>query len=227
MKSGKFRHQGRPWGLGLWLSTVLCLTVPGCSSAPKQASGTAAEAPSSKSVMDHLSTMKDKALESIGLKDVEVPEITLPERRLNWRIEADAKLNTLPTGEPLALLTRIYKLRSPHALMQVPAEVFTDPAQEKQRLGDDLLEVREIQLIPGQVVSFQEKTAREARYVAIVAQYRHPAAQRWRFVFSAEQAEKTGLKIGAHACALSSPALAPIGLPAGLAATPSTPCPLK
>lgn len=175
-------------------------------------------------VMEGIGAMKDKALESVGIKKPEVPESAKPERSIRWRLQASDALNTDAQGESLALLTRIYKLKSPNAFMQVPYEVFGDPAQEKARLGDELIETREVQLIPGQRHEVMDKVAREAPYVAIVALYRQPAPQRWRYVFSAEAAEKTGLTLGAHACALTVQSGEPIGLPLSLVRSADLSC---
>jgi type VI secretion system protein VasD len=175
-------------------------------------------------VMDSLGAMKDKALESVGIKKADVPEAAKPERNISWRIQASESLNTDAQGQPLALLTRIYKLKSPGSFMQIPYEVFGDPVQEKARLGDELIETREVQLIPGQRYESNDKVAREARYVAIVALYRQPAAQRWRYVFSTEAAEKSGLVLGAHACALTVQSGEPIGLPLSLVRSADMPC---
>lgn len=59
--------------------------------------------------------------------------------------------------------------------MQLPYDVFGDPVREKARLGDELIEAKEIQLIPGQKIEINDKTIRDARYIAIVALYRQPA----------------------------------------------------
>ena len=42
-----------------------------------------------------------------------------------------------------------------------------------------------------------------AAYIGVVALFRAPAGQRWRVSFSASEAQKSGITIGAHACALS------------------------
>lgn len=194
-----------------WAGAAL-LSLSACSSVPTAI------------VLEGLGAMKDKALESVGVKKADVPEAAKPERNIQWRLQASPSLNTDPQGQPLALLTRIYKLRSPNAIMQLPYDVFGDPVREKARLGDELIEAKEIQLIPGQKIEINDKTIRDARYIAIVALYRQPAPQRWRYVFSAEAAEKTGLSLGAHACALTVQAGEPIGIPLATARSADMPC---
>ena len=49
--------------------------------------------------------------------------------------------------------------------------------------------------------------------VDIVNVFRAPDALRWRFVFDTKAAAKTGITIGAHACALSVSEGDPVGVP--------------
>ncbi len=172
------------------LSTLLAL-LTGCASSTKEV------------LMDGLSAAKDKALESVGLKKVELPESAKPERTIAWTLQADEQLNRGHSGPALSVVTRLYKLRSPDALLKAPMETFGNPALERARLGDDLIEVREIPLLPGQVVSFKEKTHRDVRHVAVVALFHRPAAGRWRYAFATEDVERTGISLGAHACSLT------------------------
>jgi type VI secretion system protein VasD len=185
------------------------------------------EAPAG-SFIDTLGSYKDKALEAVGLKKPELPEVPdvqLPDRKVLWRLHASDSLNVAPGGAPVALLTRIYKLRSPNAFLQAPYEVFGDPSKEKAQLGDDMVETREVQMIPGQHDEVLDKVAREARYVGIVALFRNPSPQRWRYAFRSESAEKTGLSIGLHACAMSVQVGEPIGQPLSVARSAAVSCP--
>jgi type VI secretion system protein VasD len=215
----------------IWVALSACTTTPPVKvasteldklSLPKEAPGT------SSSVLDTLGGYKDRALEAIGFKKPELPElpeVQLPDRKLLWRLHASDSLNVLPTGESVALLTRIYKLRSPNAFLQAPYEVFGDPAKEKAQMGDDVIETREVQMIPGQHDEVNEKVAREVRYIGIVALYRNPSPQRWRYAFRTESAEKSGLSIGLHACAMSVQVGEPIGQPLSTARSVAVPCP--
>lgn len=199
-------------GVQAWVAMLTAGLLGACSHAPTAI------------VMEGLGAMKDKALETVGVKRPDVPEAAKPERNIHWRVQASESLNVDAQGQSLALLTRIYKLRSPNAIMQVPYDVFGDAAKEKARLGDELIEARELQLVPGQTIDVTDKTAREARYVAIVALYRQPADQRWRYVFSSEAAEKSGLSLGAHACALTVQVGEPIGIALSVARSADMAC---
>jgi type VI secretion system protein VasD len=144
------------------------------------------------------------ALDATGLRKApELPDAQKPPRTVALRLHAADKLNVDAGGQPLALVARIYKLRQNIAFEQAPFAAFLDPAAEKQALGADLLEVKEVTLVPGQHLEMTEKVAREAGYVGVVALFHAPAAQRWRLDFAAPDAEKQGVTVGLHACALS------------------------
>ena len=159
-----------------------------------------------------LGKVTEAALEASGLKKPEVPaDVPKAPRKVALRIHAGQALNTDAGGRSLSLVTRVYKLKDSNAFQQAPYEVFGNPAKEKELLGNDLVEVREVLLVPGQRYEVEEKVSREAGYVGLVALFRAPAAQRWKYAFQSEAAEKTGVTVGAHACALSVTVGAPVG----------------
>jgi type VI secretion system protein VasD len=144
------------------------------------------------------------ALEATGLKKPpELPEAQQPPRKVALRLHAADKLNVNDKGQSLALVARIYKLKQTAAFDSAPFDSFLDPATEKRALGADLLEVEEVTLVPGQHLELNEKLTRDAGYVGVVALYHAPAAQRWRLAFPAAEAERSGVTIGLHACAMS------------------------
>lgn len=181
--------------------------------------------------LEALGSMKDKALETIGFKTPEVPKLpevpdsAMPDWKLQWKVYASGSLNVDERGQPLALLTRIYKLKSPDTFLSAPIDTFGDAAKEKEVMGEDLISVRELQLIPGQKHDSIDKVARSARYVGIVALFRKPSAQHWRYAFSTPTASQTGLTIGAHACAMSVQVGEPIGLPLSAVRSVAISCP--
>lgn len=143
-------------------------------------------------------------LDALGLrKPPELPDAQKPPRVVTLRLHAADKLNVDESGAPLALVARIYKLRQAAAFEAAPFAAFLDPAAERGALGADLVEVKEVTLVPGQHYEVAEKVTREAGYVGVVALFRSPAPRRWRVAFAAADAEKAGLTVGLHACALS------------------------
>lgn len=150
------------------------------------------------------SPLASVALDMLGLKhSAPVPEAQQAPRQVAIRLHAGENLNADRSGQPLALVARIYKLRQSAAFEQAPYDSFLNAQKEKELLGSDLLEVREVLLIPGQRYEMVEKVSREAYYIGVVALFRAPAAQRWRMAFGTSEAEKSGITIGLHACAMS------------------------
>lgn len=144
------------------------------------------------------------ALEAIGLrKPPEIPELQKPPRNVPLRLHAAQRLNVNARGQPLALAVRVYKLRQKDAFEAAPFAAFLTPQSEREILGADLIDVREIMLVPGQRYEVTEKVAREAGHVGIVALFHTPAAGRWRTAVSSLDAERDGLNVGLHACAMS------------------------
>lgn len=143
------------------------------------------------------------ALEAVGLKPSNVPDAQKPPREVPLKLYAGANLNAAADNRPVALVVRLYKLKDPTSFLQAPYDTFIDPQREQQTLGADLLQVREMTLIPGQRYEVIEKISREAGTLGVVALFRSPAPQRWKFAFDTAKNEKQGVTIGLHACAMS------------------------
>jgi len=142
-------------------------------------------------------------LSAITGKTPELPESQKPPREVALRLHAAPKLNVDAKGRPLALVARVYKLRQNAAFEAAPYSAFLTPAAEKEAFGADLVDVKDVTLVPGQRYETVEKVPREAGYVGVVALFHAPAPGRWRLAFPAPDAEKAGLTLGLHACALS------------------------
>lgn len=136
----------------------------------------------------------------------ELPDAQKPARSITLRLHASPSLNAGDDRQPLALAVRIYKLRQPTAFQRMSFENFLSPRSEQELLGSDLLDVREVMLIPGQRYEAVEKVTREASHIGVVALFRAPDEGRWRAVFAASEAEKSGITIGLHARAISTTA---------------------
>lgn len=151
-----------------------------------------------------LGAVAGAGLEAVGLRKApDLPDAQKPARTVAIRLHAAERLNVDAGGQPLALVARIYKLRQRAAFESAPYAAFLSPQAEHDALGADLLEVKEVTLVPGQHYEVAEKVTREAAYLGVVALFRAPAPQRWRVAFAAAEAEKAGLTVGLHACALT------------------------
>lgn len=181
---------------------VATLVLAACST-PHPPDGTASADPP-----ENASTT-DKVLQFLGLKkpassaDDEDHGLTLPGRRIKLRLLASDALNLNASGQPVAVLTRLYQLKSPDAFLKAPFEAFGDPAKEKEALGDDLIETRDVQLIPGQHYKTTDVVNRDIGFIGIVALYRNPDRLHWRYAFKTDRAEFSGVSLALHACAMT------------------------
>lgn len=135
----------------------------------------------------------------------EVPDAQKPARNVTMRLHAAQNLNAGAGRQPYAVAVRVYKLRQPSAFQRMPFDAALSAQREQEALGNDLLEVKEVMLIPGQRYEALEKVSREAYYIGIAALFRAPAADSWRTIVPAADAEKNGITIGVHACAIGAP----------------------
>jgi type VI secretion system protein VasD len=147
----------------------------------------------------------DKPLEWLGITKPDLPpaDIIPIDRKVPLRLHAGERLNTDPDGRSLSIVVRIYKLKDVDTFLAAPAEAFKDAASEKQAFGSSLIDVRELVLTPGQRHEVVETLPLTVPHIAVVAQFRAPAQGRWRFAFDTKAAEKSGITLGLHGCAMN------------------------
>lgn len=163
----------------------------------------------------------DSALGWVGLQRTEVAEraraardaAALLPRRVAVRLHAGDVLNTDASGRALAVVARVYRLRSANGFLQLPYEAFLSEPAPDSPLRTDVLGMREVVLAPGQRHESVETLSGDVSHVAVVALFRAPAPQRWRFVFETHAAAGSGLTLGLHGCALSVGTGEPVGAP--------------
>jgi type VI secretion system protein VasD len=175
---------------GNWLAMPMCIVVlAGC------ASGGGNDGP------------VGKTMEFLGLKAPataeEVKALAPQLRKLTLRVHAGEQLNTDNQMRSLSVVMRVYKLRRIDAFLNAPYSTFGEVGAEKKVFGDDLVDVREVVMRPGQRHEVVETMPLDAGYLAVVTLFRAPADGRWRFAFDARQAESSGITLGLHACAIS------------------------
>lgn len=119
------------------------------------------------------------------------------------RLWAGKNLNSGNDQKPLALVVKVYRLRDSQRFERAAFSAFLDEDAERTALGEDLISSTEIVLQPGQRHEITERLPPEAGTMGVVALFRSPAAGRWRLSFDALEAEKDGVTVGLHACALT------------------------
>ncbi len=148
-------------------------------------------------------------MELVGLKKPELPDSVPKElpalpRKVALRLHAGELLNTDAQGRSLSVVARVYKLRASTSFLQQPYESFSGPTSDRSSpLAQEVVEMRELTLTPGQRYEVVETLPPEATQLAVVALFRSPAEQRWRFVFDAKGSAANGITLGLHGCAMS------------------------
>lgn len=145
-----------------------------------------------------VSKVADFALQASGIKKDGAAQPKL----IDLHMEASDHLNADPAGRPLSVVTRIYKLRDPNGFLQAPYEVFGNTGKEKQAFGTDVVEVRELLLIPGQRYDTKEKITSDTAYLGVVALFRSPGSEPWRLTIAQAELEKNGAAIALDGCSL-------------------------
>lgn len=142
----------------------------------------------------------DIALESSGLKKREPNN---GERTVRLRLNTGEVLNSTEDGEPLALLVRIYQLKSDAGFASISYTQFVDNATGKAMLGEDLVSVRELTLLPGKTYALEEKMSADAKVLGVVALFHSPASARWKYAFNRDESLEDGISLGFHACSIT------------------------
>lgn len=144
-----------------------------------------------------------KTLEAVGLRD------SSPARpaTVQIRLFGGSNLNAGNDQRATAAVVKIYHLRNAQRFESAPLSAFLDSAGEQAALGADLLSVNEIVLTPGNRQTLDEKLSDGIGVIGVVALFRAPAENRWRFAFDATdpQLGESGITLGVHACALTTP----------------------
>lgn len=144
-----------------------------------------------------LGSLAGAALEAAGLKKPENAPL-----EIGLAIHAGKNLNAA-YGHGAAVVTKIYYLNNYETWLRMDMKTMLSNEEEKTALGSDLEQVMEISLIPGRAYNSKEKIPNTIRYIGIATFFHSAYPQRWKYVFDAKEAEKTGIVLGAHACALS------------------------
>lgn len=141
------------------------------------------------------------ALKAVGLsKDTKQPDAP---KEISVRIFGGNNLNADQKGRPLAVVVKLYKLRDDTSFISAPYEALSDSSRERQVLGQDLIDSRELVLTPGQDFEFKEKLPPDAGFFAVAAFFRAPAPERWHYSFAVGGENLKGITVGVHACALT------------------------
>lgn len=106
--------------------------------------------------------------------------------------EADTLLNRDGSARPLSVVLDVYQLKDRQAFSRLTFDEFVSGKTETDLFGEELIQKTEVVILPGGKQSLATSLLPEAKYVGIVAVYRMPAEQQWRYLIPAEQIRKRG-----------------------------------
>ena len=169
-----------------------------------------------------------EALKALLPKALEEAARASQPRNVTVRLHGADRLNVDAAGRSLSLVARIYTLSGTEQFQLLTAESLSQDAIARDHPAQrEILAVREVVLPPGRRHEIQLMLPPAATHVAVVGLFHSPAVGRWRFLFSADEAARSGVTLGLHACALSVGAGEPIGTDPELRRLAGVRCPAE
>ena len=133
-----------------------------------------------------------------------------PRKDVGIRAEAASVVNRDDQGRPLSVVMRIYQLRDAGEFSRAPFEQLT--RRDRETLGNDLIDRREVVMIPDATFSDVQKLAEQTRYVGVMAMFRRPDGRMWRYVFDRNDFDRKGIALKLEECAIRVVEGKPIGV---------------
>jgi len=142
-------------------------------------------------------------MEATGVIKKDPGDLSKKMTDLSVKIYGGEQLNTTSDSKSLSLVMKIYILKSPERLKSLTFPQIASTESEKEGLGEELISVREITVLPGKFYDLQLKVPGDATTIGIVGLFRAPYSYRWKLAFDAKKSFDAGIIVGAHACALT------------------------
>ncbi len=106
---------------------------------------------------------------------------------------ADSRLNPDFNDQPLSVVLNVYQLRDRQTFARLTFEDFVSGKSDESLLREDIVSRTELVVLPGNKQTIDARLEPDAQYLGVVAIYRMPADQQWRYLIPAEQIRKKGL----------------------------------
>lgn len=102
------------------------------------------------------------------------------------RAAADPVINRDETGSALSVVVRVYQLRDRKAFAGLGFEAMSSGRSDAELLGGDVIERSEVVVVPGQQALAAGTLTPDTRYIGLVAMFRQPDLDNWRYLVSAD-----------------------------------------
>ena len=116
------------------------------------------------------------------------------------RGQAAPKINPDESGTPLSIVVRLYLLKDKEAFSQLGFDKITSGKSDIEIFGDSLIERSEVVLIPGAPFKSDKQLDAATKYLGVVAMFRQPDTNSWRYLLSADEIRRNGLNFQVENC---------------------------
>lgn len=123
-----------------------------------------------------------------------------PRKDVGIKATTGPVLNRDDQGRPLSVVLRIYQLRDAGEFNRAPFEALA--RRDKEILGAELIDRREVVMIPGAEFSDTQKLNDQTRFVGVTALFRRPDQRMWRYTFDRNDLSRNGLAFRLDECAI-------------------------
>lgn len=127
--------------------------------------------------------------------------------------QAAPVINRDGNGAPLSVVVRVYQLRTQDAFNKLSFDMVSSGRSDSELLGSDLVGKTELIMVPGKKSLGFDKLLPEAKYLGIVALFRKPDAQYWRYLVDAQAVRSKGLRFSVQECYLTLEGMNPTAIP--------------
>jgi type VI secretion system protein VasD len=121
-----------------------------------------------------------------------------PRRDVVIQADTGPVLNRNDQGQSLSVVLRIYQLRDAGAFSRASFDALAK--RDKETLGADLVDRREVVLVPGAVFKDTQALGDPTRFVGVMALFRRPDERMWRYVFERKDFARAGLALRLEEC---------------------------
>ncbi len=101
--------------------------------------------------------------------------------------EATATINRDANGDPLSVVVRVYHLKDRAEFSKLTFDLVTSGRTDQELLGADFIDRSEFVIVPGILARETADLAPGTKYIGVVAFFRKPDPNYWRYLVSMEQ----------------------------------------
>ena len=126
------------------------------------------------------------ALVAGGCGKPKVPR-PLPSIKIAMEGEATPTINRDANGDPLSVVIRVYHLKGKGEFSRLTFDQVTSGRTDQELLGSDFIGRSEFVIVPGTVSREMTDLAPGTKFIGVVAFFRKPDPNYWRYLVSMEQ----------------------------------------